>query len=96
MTDWTDTAKRMAASPKWVWRNGMHWTTDSDDYGIVGWLRDPPEPDAYPQLQGWAMTGIILGTVIPGKPSASCGWSWWHDRLDRHSEADGGAPPVEA
>jgi len=66
MTDRTDTAKRMAASPKWVWREGMKCC--ASDHGPIH--LGPCIPD----LTDWATTGIILGMImeICGAPRLEC------------------------
>lgn len=76
--DWTDTAKRLVAHPKWEWREGMLAKPDLDAQkftpfivlpqriGRDGLLSSAPH---FPDLKDWATVGIILGMCFELAPT---------------------------
>jgi len=71
--DWTDTAKRLAAHPKWEWLEGMLAKPDLDAQkftpfivlpqriGRDGLLSSAPH---FPDLTDWQTFGLVFGMVI--------------------------------
>jgi len=63
MSEWTETAKRMVAHPRWEPDSRMAFYTT-------------PDGEQFPDLTDWATTGIILGTVEETVAQETGGVPW--------------------